>query len=320
MEVETLKKNTENIVSQPISAQVFLLLKQDDQFIAKRADLENGKTETEVTKLFNEFILNRIVNNDELQLCELSTADERTNALYHYDYDEYPEELKLFKEFDINSSISNIDKFNFHKDNINSLYGYIIYLGTMENGIVLFKKHYSISLIRRDSFLLGIKKAKKRFELIQGDDILRLNGDAQLMLIDGEIYVLDTKVLEQNIKFSALINKAADETIAAIDVLGLLDDIQVLKDSAEEINFARKLSKVKKTSPIFSLNIPKETIVQFTKTTKELAGRFKYSEDGQAIRLDTKKSKDAFLKLMNDSFLRSELTNQYYETSAKDKL
>lgn len=320
MEVEILKKNIENIVSQPISAQVFLLLKQDDQFIAKRADLENGKTETEVTKLFNEFILNKIVNNDELQLCELSTADERTNALYHYDYDEYPEELKLFKEFDINSSISNIDKFNFHKDNINSLYGYIIYLGTMENGIVLFKKHYSISLIRRDSFLLGIKKAKKRFELIQGDDILRLNGDAQLMLIDGEIYVLDTKVLEQNIKFSALINKAADETIAAIDVLGLLDDIQVLKDSAEEINFARKLSKVKKTSPIFSLNIPKETIVQFTKTTKELAGRFKYSEDGQAIRLDTKKSKDAFLKLMNDSFLRSELTNQYYETSAKDKL
>lgn len=320
MEVEILKKNIENIVSQPISAQVFLLLKQDDQFIAKRADLENGKTEPEVTKLFNEFILNKIVNNDELQLCELSTADERTNALYHYDYDEYPEELKLFKEFDINSSISNIDKFNFHKDNINSLYGYIIYLGTMENGIVLFKKHYSISLIRRDSFLLGIKKAKKRFELIQGDDILRLNGDAQLMLIDGEIYVLDTKVLEQNIKFSALINKAADETIAAIDVLGLLDDIQVLKDSAEEINFARKLSKVKKTSPIFSLNIPKETIVQFTKTTKELAGRFKYSEDGQAIRLDTKKSKDAFLKLMNDSFLRSELTNQYYETSAKDKL
>ncbi len=320
MEVEILKKNIENIVSQPISAQVFLLLNQDDQFIAKRADLENGKTETEVTNLFNEFILNKIVNNDELQLCELSTADERTNALYHYDYDEYPEELKLFKEFDINSSISNIDKFNFHKDNINSLYGYIIYLGTMENGIVLFKKHYSISLIRRDSFLLGIKKAKKRFELIQGDDILRLNGDAQLILIDGEIYVLDTKVLEHNIKFSALINKAADETIAAIDVLGLLDDIQVLKDSAEEINFARKLSKVKKTSPIFSLNIPKETIVQFTKTTKELAGRFKYSEDGQAIRLDTKKSKDAFLKLMNDSFLRSELTNQYYETSAKDKL
>ena len=39
---------------------------------------------------------------------------------------------------------------------------------------------------------------------------------------------------------------------------------------------------------------------------------------GTKIRLDTKKSKDAFLKLMNDAFLRSELTEQYYEASAKD--
>lgn len=60
------------------------------------------------------------------------------------------------------------------------------------------------------------------------------------------------------------------------------------------------------------------TIVEFTKTTSELTGKFKYSEDGTKIRLDTKKSKDAFLKLMNDAFLRSELTEQYYEASAKD--
>ena len=58
--------------------------------------------------------------------------------------------------------------------------------------------------------------------------------------------------------------------------------------------------------------------MEFTKTTSELTGKFKYSEDGTKIRLDTKKSKDAFLKLMNDAFIRSELTEQYYEASAKD--
>ena len=30
--------------------------------------------------------------------------------------------------------------------------------------------------------------------------------------------------------------------------------------------------------------------------------------------------KQLFLKMMNDSFLRSELTKQYYEASAKDNL
>ena len=80
------------------------------------------------------------------------------------------------------------------------------------------------------------------------------------------------------------------------------------------------LSRVKKSSPIFKLGITKEAIIEFTKTTPELAGKFKYSDDGNKIRLDTKKSKDAFLKLMNDSFLRSELTKQYYEASTKDNI
>lgn len=68
------------------------------------------------------------------------------------------------------------------------------------------------------------------------------------------------------------------------------------------------------------LGISKEAIIEFTKTTPELQGKFKYSEDGSTIRLDTRKSKDAFIKLMNDSFLRSELTRQYYEASSKDQL
>ena len=67
-----------------------------------------------------------------------------------------------------------------------------------------------------------------------------------------------------------------------------------------------------KRTSIFKLGVTKEAIVEFTKTTSELTGKFKYSEDGTKIRLDTKKSKDAFLKLMNDAFLRSELTEQYY--------
>lgn len=73
-------------------------------------------------------------------------------------------------------------------------------------------------------------------------------------------------------------------------------------------------------SASFLQKISKETIIEFTKTTHDLSGRFKYSEDGNEIRLDTKKSKDAFITLMNDAFLRSELTKQFYEAKAKDNI
>lgn len=320
MTIEEIKDKLSTLLGQPYTVQVYFFLKQDENLILRLADIEDEKTEPEVDKLFLEYMTDTVLNNNDLQVCELSTADERTNAIFHYDYTEYPEELEVFQSFDIKQATKEVEKFNFEQDNLSRLCGYIIYIGSMEDGVSLFKKHYPISLIKRDSFLLGAIKSKQRFELVTGDDIIRLNGAVQLFRINGEIFVIDIKVLERNMGFNQLIYKAADETVQAIEELAIIEDIQVLRDSAEDIAFARKLSRVKKSSPIFKLNISKETIIEFTKTTHDLSGRFKYSEDGNEIRLDTKKSKDAFITLMNDAFLRSELTKQFYEAKAKDNI
>lgn len=320
MKIEDLKANIDSVMNDSYSLQLYFVLKQDEQFILRLADLEDDFAAPELEALFTNYIRNQILENDDLTLCRLSTDDERDNAIYLYDYETYPEELGVFRNFSIGTAISTVPKFNFTQDDLGTLFGYIIYIGTMQNGIVLFKKHFPISLIKRDSFLLGAVKDKQRFEKVSGEDIIRMNGSVQLLKISDQIYVLNIKMLERNMGFTELIQKAAAQTVTSIEELGILEDIEVLKDSATETSFARKLSKVKRTSPIFKLGITKETIVEFTKTTAELAGKFKYSADGLAIRLDTKKSKDAFLKLMNDAFLRSELTKQYYEASAKDQL
>ena len=115
-------------------------------------------------------------------------------------------------------------------------------------------------------------------------------------------------------------NQLIEKTIAEIENIDLLEDIQVLKDSTDDPAYARKLSKVMDNSPIIKLNIPNEKIIKFTQTTPGLIGKFKYSEDGKKIRLDTKVSKTAFIKLLNDDFLRSELTELYYASVAKDNV
>lgn len=319
MTVDEVKVKVNGVFASPHSAQVYLVLKTDNGFELRVADIDDS-TEPELRSMFSKSVRSRVSENENLSICNLSNADDRGNALFYYDYDEYPEELSVFKSFDLAKAINDVPKFNFVDDKISSLYGYIVYLGSMTDGMLLFKKHYHISLIKRECFLLGIHKSKERFEKISGDDILRLNGDFQLIRFGDEIYVTDVKVLERNLGFNALVFREASSTVDAIDELKLLEDIQVLKDSAEEVAFARKLSKVKKTSPIFANNIPKEVIIEFTKNNPGLKGAFKYSEDGQAIRLDTKKSKEAFVKLLNDAFLRSELTQEYYEARAKDNI
>ena len=319
MTSDELRNAIVNILEQPHHTQLYFVLKTNNKLILRLADVEDENTTPEIQRLFEGFLKDTIVFNNDMIIRDLSVADESTNVVYEYDYESYPEELNLFKQFRIEEAVKT-DHFNFNTDNLSHLFGHIVYIGSMENGIILFKKHYPISLIKRDSFLLGAIKSSERFEKLPGEDIIRLNNDAQLLRVGDTIFILDLKILERNMGFSTLIQQAAMETVDAIEELDILDNIEILRQSLNDLSFTRKLSKVKKASPIFKLGITKESIVEFINNTQELADKFKYNEDGTRIQLGTKRSKIAFLKLLNDSFLRSELTKQYYEASAKDNI
>ena len=318
MDVQKIKKKLDNIISNNVSLSLFFVLKDSDGNYQKRkVDLEQGETIDTFVELFRDYLDNTIIKNEALSLCELSSSDERRNAIYSYDYDVYPKELSCIHDFDIDQEIL-CDNFSFSEEKLSNLCGYLIYLGSMKEGVVLYKKHYPIALIKRDSFMMY--KKKKRFVKFDGDDMLRINGTVQVLKIDKEIFVLDINNFERNFGFENLILKRASQTVDEITQKEILEDVQVLKDSVDDITFARKLSKVREKSPVISLNISNDDIISFTKTNPGLKGQFKYSEDGKKIRLDTKASKNAFIKLLNDDYLRSELTNQDYDSIAKDRI
>ncbi|HBQ26075.1 MAG TPA: hypothetical protein DD791_06750 [Syntrophomonas sp.] len=219
MNLQDIQQKISVVLGEHCSVQVYFVLKNDMSFKIRLADIDSQETAPVVKAMFSEYISQLILENEDLSLCNLSTADERTNAIYYYDYGEFPEELGLFRSFNINAAIRG-DKFHFNNDDLNKLFGYIIYLGSMETGIVLFKKHYPYSLIKRDSFLLGAIKSEHRFKKLDGDDIIRLNGSVQLMKLEDAIFVIDLKVLERNFGFDKLIQRAADETIQSVYEIG----------------------------------------------------------------------------------------------------
>lgn len=318
MNVQEIKSKIRSIISNDTSLNVFFVFTdKDGQYIKRKVDLAQGNTTEEFIDLFRDYLENIITQNEELNLCELSSSDDRVNAIYAYDYNVYSKELKCIHDFNIEEEIQS-EMFSFSEESLSDLRGYLIYLGSMNEGIVLYKKHYPVSLIKRDSFLLY--KKDSRFVKFEGDDILRISGTAQVMKLGNEMFVLDINNFERNFGFENLIIKRASETVEEIDQKGILEDVQVLKDSVDDITFARKLSKVREKSPVISLNISNDDIINFTKTNPGLRGRFKYSEDGKKIRLDTKASKNAFIKLLNDDYLRSNLTNQEYDSIAKDRI
>lgn len=318
MDIKEIKNNLNQILTRDISLNMFFVLEDEEgNYFKRKVDLEQGKTTEELIDLFKSNLLINIIGNEELCLCNLSESDDRRNAIYYFDYDVYPKDLCCIHDFNLDEDVA-VDKFSFSNENLSGLRGYIIYLGSMTDGVVLYKKHYPISLIKRDSFMLY--KKKQRFVRFDGDEMLRLNENVQVMKLNNEIYALDIDNFERNFGFENLITKRASETVEEIDQKGILEDVQVLKDLVDDITFARKLSKVREKSPVINLSISNDDIINFTKTNPGLRGRFKYSEDGKKIRLDTKASKNAFIKLLNDDYLRSNLTNQEYDSIAKDRI
>lgn len=214
--------------------------------------------------------------------------------------------------------MDSVETFSFKRDTIFNIEAFIIVIGNRRQHCVLYKKMYPIFLLKRDGFFL-MQEETRFVELSK--DLLRITADYQLMKIQDEIFITNLKVLERYNDFKAIVEKAAKNTLEDIKKMEILDEVDGLEEFLQEdITFARKLGKVGKTSPVIKLGIPREQIIEFSKKQPGIAGKLKYTDNGEKIILTTKVSKNIFLRLLDDSYLVSELTNQYYASVTKDRV
>ena len=125
-------------------------------------------------------------------------------------------------------------------------------------------------------------------------------------------------MLEQNFGFHDVIRREARLGVDSIVSSGILVNPEVLNEIIDDVKYARRLTKVSKASPVLMANISGDVIVQFCKNFPGLAKRIRFNEEGNKIILDTKVSKDLFIKVLMDDFLTSELTKFHYTSVAKE--
>lgn len=309
-----IQEQIREILNQTSGVNLFFALKQEDgNIVIRQADLKDGDTQRNLKTQFLSLLQEDFLGEEELQVEELSGADERNGVLYHYDMGEFPECLRYFSEFDYKKDYP---KFVFGKDDLIHLEAYIIVIGTQETHCVLYKRFYPVFLLGRGSFCLI--PSKQRFEELDRE-ILRVSRDYQFIRAGSNIYIKDLKVLEKFGGFKSIIEKEASAAVDLIEGLNLLEESKILRETlAQDLSFARKLCRAGRHSPVLSNHIPNETIIEFSKSYPGLSGQLRYNEEGNRILLTTKKSQKLFLKLLDDSYLVSQLTNLYYESSSKE--
>ncbi len=293
-----------------IGAALYFVINQDGENIIRFADIEN-EAKNELKDRFLEYIEDKFINNEDLHYQNISEADDRKNVVYRYDIEERPESLNILDEI---LADGERDNFNFNQNNLDGLQGYLITIGNEGNQIALYKKHHPVNLLRQDRFLLFPSNER----LVKAEnDFIALDRSFDFMMVDNNLIVLKLNTLERFFGFEDVIRNQAQNIIATIEANQLLEDIEQLNELAQSLATAKKIMKVR-NSPV--LNVPVENVINFINNHQELTGRIGFNDDGTRVRLTTGVSKKLFLKLLNDDYLFSQLTELQYDTHAKDRL
>lgn len=314
--IETLKQGISSIISaNGCSAEFFFLFDDKNGMRVKSVDINNFDHD-ELEKIFIKSITDTLLLNDVLTLISLSNADDRKNAVYHYDLNDVPVSLTYLKGIINNNKI---DGFKLADDDLSALEGILILIGNQDFQFALYKHQYPVTLMKPDSgFNLMKPKGNNRFKKLD-TDILKISSKFEFIQYDNEYYIFDIKALERFFGFHDAVRNIAVKGVENINKTAIVMDCNVFNSRLDDISFARKLVKSANNSPVLNV-IPNEQIINFTQNHPALKGKFKYSKDRLQINLKTKKSQDLFLKLLNDDFLQSELTKRYYDSIAKDSV
>lgn len=293
-----------------IGLALYFVLNEGDDNIIRFADIED-EAKGELLDRFLGYIREKFIDDPEFHYLDVSQADERKNVVYRYDIDERPGRLNILNEILDNGER---ERFNFNEHSLENLQGYLITIGNEGNQIALYKKHHPVNLFKRDRFLL-IPSDQRLVAL--NTDAIAIDKSFDFMMIDGHLIVLKLNILERFFGFEQVIRSQAQNTIALIEATSLLEDIEQLNELAANLPNARKLMKIR-SSPV--LGVPAINVINFIANHPELTGRIEFNGDNTRIRLTTGASKKLFLKLLNDDYLFSQLTELQYDSLAKDRL
>jgi len=266
-----------------------------------------------ISSIFVEYIQSTILGKSDYSVLPISTADERKNCFYTYDL-ELPTEFVLLSSVIGNDNISN---FHFRNDQLSQIEALIVVLADTENELSLYKKLSPVEVIGRGGLILGKAFASERFERFE-DQLLRISPKFQILRVNEEIVIIDLNAIERVFGFHDVIEREAIKGLNAIREMSIISNIDTLEELISDVSFARKLTRVARSSPVIQQKIPNSNIIAFSKKHPATKRKMRYNENESQFSLDTRVSKDLFMKILNDDLLTSELTKLYYDSLAKD--
>lgn len=316
MSIDALRLVAQNLSNDPQAVGImFFILKDRNGFTCRNVELSADAQATLTTEVKLE--LKEFFETDYV-LRDLTSVDLRVDTLFRYNLPTYPDQLSVFKSTLDNTA--SIQAFDHVFDDLVDLKAIVILLGNGSDTLSIYKHHYPTNTYRRNGFSIfraGINQ--DRFEKLQ-QDIIRMSHSIDFIYDGSDIFVANFKVLEKFFGFKEAVKADASSKLATLSARNLVEDVAVLQDriiAKGDVTFARKVIRAISHSRVLN-TVSNDRIIQFIKQHHSLSKKIKINATDTLIVLDTKISQNFFMKLLNDDYLRSELTQFEYDADSKD--
>lgn len=145
-------------------------------------------------------------------------------------------------------------------------------------------------------------------------ELIKIDYRVDLILLDSSIITKNIGLLQNKFGFETFIRNESQKTIELITEMAIIDDMSKIIDfeGKEKLTNAKKLMKIK-NSPV--LRMKKTVLINRLKTLPRYKDKLKIDND--VIQVKTNKDVTELLKILNDDYLISELTEKGYESSNK---
>ena len=225
------------------------------------------------------------------------------------------EQSDEYKPFALLNDDSMDEVFNFDEKDIGNVLGFLFKINLNSKKLFIYQQAYVGSRLQAKNNLRIIQKDNV-FEIVD-KEMLKIDKRGELLILDNTILVRNVKVLQDFFGFQVFVRNQAQSVISKLEELDIIGNIATLKEyqTGEKLTISKKLMKVK-NSPVLAMD--KDELINKI----PLVPRYKniiHIENGK-IRTNTKKDVDNLMKLLNDDYVKSELTDMEYDSTSKTLL
>lgn len=266
----------------------------------------NDELKASVTNILDTVIRDKFLGDDTI-LDSSDNIDDNRKVLYEIPLSDF------YNPFSCISGYASITAV-YDESAQEFLMGFLFRINTNDDAVIwAYQNVYQQQLVKRSKSVFAMFAGNTYVPLDR--DVLKIESKVDFLLLDSSLIALNIGLLERNFGFEKYIRAEAKKTVQAVLAMGILSSTEKFAALENKLTNAKKLMKAKR-SPV--LEMSPTTLIQ--KLSEHPRYKDKFSFTGNKIVIKSQKNALEFIKMLNDNIVRSDLTNQEYDSSIKERL